>query len=227
MAARAVGDSYGGYRSRLVEHLRSAGIRDLAVLRAVGETPRHLFVPEAVRHQAYEDRALPIGNGQTISQPSTQARFLEALELKGTERVLEIGTGSGYQTALLAMVAAQVISLERVPALADEARQALRAAGVAGVTLIVGDGSLGWAPLAPYDGIVVAAAGPEIPAPLVSQLAEGGRMIIPLDVGGGRQELWRVTRRGSDAVKERLGDARFVPLIGKHGFGPSTDSVND
>ncbi len=217
MASRSVGDSYGGYRSRLVEQLRSAGIRDMAVLRAFGEAPRHLFVPAASRHQAYEDIALPIGNGQTISQPSTQARFLEALSLKGTERVLEIGTGSGYQTALLTFVAAQVVSIERVPSLATTARQALDSAGVTGVTLLVGDGSLGWAPLAPYDGIVVAAAGPEIPGPLVGQLAEGGRMVIPLDKGGS-QEVWRLVRRGGEVAHERLGDARFVPLIGQHGF---------
>jgi len=219
VASRSLGDSYGGYRSRLVEKLRRQGIRDLAVLRAVGETPRHLFVPEAVRHQAYEDIALPIGNGQTISQPSTQARFLELLELRGTERVLEIGTGSGYQTALLAMVAPTVVSIERVPALAVAARAALERAGVQGVTLLTGDGSLGWAPLGPYDGIVVAAAGPEIPSPLISQLAEGGRLVIPVD-SGGTQEVWRVTRRGGQVNRERLGDARFVPLIGRHGFGP-------
>ncbi len=219
MAARAVGDSYGGYRSRLVEQVRATGVRDLAVLRAIGETPRHLFVPEAVRHQAYEDRPLPIGSGQTISQPSTQARFIEALELQGTERVLEIGTGSGYQTALLAMVARDIVSIERVPPLADAARAVLSAAGIRNVTVLVGDGSLGWAPMAPYDAIVISAAGPEIPPPLVSQLSDGGRMVLPLDIGGGRQEAWRVTRRAGDVVKEKFGDVRFVPLIGKHGFG--------
>src|SRR5437867_3957733 len=114
MAARRVGDSYGGYRSRLVEQLRASGVRDLSVLRAFGETPRHLFVPEAVRHQAYDDVALPIGNGQTISQPSTQARYLEALDLSGVERVLEIGTGSGYQAALLSYVVAQAVTVERI-----------------------------------------------------------------------------------------------------------------
>jgi protein-L-isoaspartate(D-aspartate) O-methyltransferase len=193
----------------------------LAVLRAFGETPRHLFVPAAVRHRAYEDIALPIGSGQTISQPTTQARFLEALNLGGTERVLEIGTGSGYQTALLAMVAAEVVSVERVPALAEAARQALSAAGVSDVAVVVGDGSLGWAPRAPYDAIVVAAVGPEIPAPLITQLAEGGRMIVPVARGSG-QELWRLLRRKGEVVRERIGDARFVPLIGRHGFDANT-----
>ncbi|MBI4420539.1 MAG: protein-L-isoaspartate(D-aspartate) O-methyltransferase [Gemmatimonadetes bacterium] len=214
-------DSFGGYRSRLVEQLRALGIRDLAVLRAFGETPRHLFVPDAVRHQAYEDVALPIGSGQTISQPSTQARYLEALQLQGTERVLEVGTGSGYQAALLSQVAGHVITVERIPELAAVARRALQDAGVTGVTLIVGDGSLGWAPFAPYDAIVVAAAGPEVPAPLVSQLVEGGRMVLPL-VNGPAQELWRLTRQGRDIRREHLGDVRFVPLIGQHGF-PAED----
>jgi protein-L-isoaspartate(D-aspartate) O-methyltransferase len=221
VGSRSLGDSYGGYRSRLVEQLRKQGIRDLAVLRAVGETPRHLFVPVASRHQAYEDIALPIGNGQTISQPSTQARFIEALELTGSEKVLEIGTGSGYQTALLASVAATVVSVERVSALAAGAKAALEQAGVSGVTVVVGDGSLGWAPLAPYDGILVAAAGPEIPGPLVSQLAEGGRMIVPVATGAGKaQELWRVSRKSGQIIREKIGDARFVPLIGRHGFNP-------
>ncbi|MBI4500838.1 MAG: protein-L-isoaspartate(D-aspartate) O-methyltransferase [Gemmatimonadetes bacterium] len=219
MAARPLGDSYGGYRSRLVEQLRLQGIRDLAVLRAVGGTPRHLFVPAAVRHQAYEDIALPIGSGQTISQPSTQARFLEALALTGTERALEIGTGSGYQTALLSMLVREVVSVERVPTLAAAARQALETAGVTRTSVVVGDGSLGWSPSAPYDAIVVAAAGPDIPSPLVAQLADGGRMILPLDRDGS-QEVWRVTRRGGEVVRQRMGDARFVPLIGKYGFDP-------
>lgn len=217
MAAGRVGDSYGGYRARLVEQLRERGIKDLAVLKAVGETPRHLFVPEAVRHRAYEDAALPIGRGQTISQPSTQARHLESLALKGHERVLEIGTGSGYQTALLAQICGTVVSIERIPELAVEARAALESVGIANVTVLVADGSLGWTPQAPYGGIVVGAAGPEIPAPLVNQLADGGRLVIPVDTGSG-QELWRVTKTGDQTSRERLGDARFVPLLGRHGF---------
>src|SRR4051794_28048338 len=175
------GDSYGGYRSQLVEVLQRKGVRDLAVLRAVRVVPRHLFVPESVRHRAYDDAALPIGSGQTISQPYVQARYLEAIGLKGRERVLEIGTGSGYQTALLALLADTVFSIERVPSLAQSARSALEGAGIRNVTVLVGDGTLGWRPFAPYDAILVAAASPEIPLPLVDQLTPGGgRMVIPL-----------------------------------------------
>src|SRR6266498_1712190 len=182
-------DTYGGYRARLVEQLRTQGIRDLAVLRAFAATPRHLFVPEAVRHRAYEDAALPIGVGQTISQPFTQARYLETLGLKGKERVLEIGTGSGYQTALLAALADQVFTIERVRRLAEAAQAALRAAGVGNVSVLVGDGTLGWSAYAPYHAILVAAGGPEIPPPLIEQLAPDGRMIIPLGAKGGAQTL--------------------------------------
>ncbi|HEX9246198.1 MAG TPA: protein-L-isoaspartate(D-aspartate) O-methyltransferase [bacterium] len=220
MVSRGLGDSFGGYRTRLAETLRAAGIRDLAVLRAIAETPRHLFVPEAVRHRAYEDAALPIGAGQTISRPFTQARYLEALRLTGREKVLEVGTGSGYQTALLAALAAQVFSVERVRALAEAAQRALRAAAVANVSILMGDGTLGWSAYAPYDAIVVAAGGPEVPPPLVEQLAPGGRMLIPLGPGAD-QTLTLVERSGAagqGAVRHTpLGDARFVPLVGEHG----------
>ena len=220
MVSRGLGDSFGGYRTRLAETLRAAGIRDLAVLRAIAETPRHLFVPEAVRHRAYEDAALPIGAGQTISRPFTQARYLEALQLTGREKVLEVGTGSGYQTALLAALAAQVFSVERVRALAEAAQRALRAAAVANVSILMGDGTLGWSAYAPYDAIVVAAGGPEVPPPLVEQLAPGGRMLIPLGPGAD-QTLTLVERSGAagqGAVRHTpLGDARFVPLVGEHG----------
>jgi protein-L-isoaspartate(D-aspartate) O-methyltransferase len=207
-----------------MEQLRDGGIRDLAVLRAFGETPRHLFVPEALRHRAYEDAALPIGHGQTISQPATQARYLEALQLGGRERVLEIGTGSGYQAALLSHLSEQVVSVERLPELADRARAALEEAGIRGVMVVVGDGSLGWRPEAPYDAILVAAASPVVPEPLKRQLAEGGRLIVPLESTAlpfeapGGQVLVRVTRVGEKYYAEPLGDANFVPLIGRHGF---------
>lgn len=212
-------DSYGGYRARLIEQLRHNGIRDIAVLRAFGTVPRHLFVPEALRRRAYEDVALPIGDGQTISQPTTQARYLAALDLQGRERVLEIGTGSGYQAALLAQLASSVISVERLPSLAAVARRALHAAGVRDVVVVVGDGSMGWRSLGPFDAILVAAAGPEIPQPLIEQLAERGRLVIPIDRGT-CQDLTRITKRGRQLVEESLGDARFVPLVGRHGFRP-------
>jgi len=213
----ATADSYAGYRTRLVEALRAKGVRDLAVLKAFAETPRHRFVPAALRHRAYEDRALPIGDDQTISQPFTQARYLEALRLTGRERVLEIGTGSGYQTALLAALAAQVFSVERVESLALAAREALREAGVANVSVLLGDGTLGWSAYAPYDAILVAAGGPVVPPPLLEQLATGGRLLMPLGARGA-QTLTLVERVGVEMRQTPLGGARFVPLVGEHGF---------
>jgi protein-L-isoaspartate(D-aspartate) O-methyltransferase len=211
------GDSYGGYRSRLVEVLRRKGVRDLSVLRAVQMVPRHLFVPESVRHQAYDDAALPIGSGQTISQPYVQARYLELIGLTGREKVLEIGTGSGYQTALLGLLASMVFSVERVPQLAQSARSALANSGVRNVTVLVGDGTLGWRPFAPYDAILVSAASPEIPAPLVEQLASGGRMVIPL--GDRASQTLTLVERNGDGVRSRtVADVRFVPLVGEFGF---------
>lgn len=213
------GDGYGGYRGQLVETLQGKGIRDLAVLRAVRMVPRHLFVPESVRHRAYDDVALPIGSGQTISQPYVQARYLELIGLGGRERVLEIGAGSGYQTALLALLCESVFGVERLPALAQGARAALEAAGVRNATVLVGDGTLGWRPYAPYDAILVAAASPDIPAPLVEQLAPDGRMVIPL---GDRstQTLTLVRHQGEKLQISPLEDVRFVPLLGEFGFSP-------
>jgi protein-L-isoaspartate(D-aspartate) O-methyltransferase len=211
-------DGFGGYRELLVETLRSKGIRDLAVLRAIAEVPRHLFVPEYLRHRAYDDAALPIGKGQTISQPWIQARSLEALSLTGRGTVLEVGTGSGYQTALLARLAGTVVSIERVRALSEQAQASLAAAGLQRkIHLVVGDGSLGWPPLAPYEGIVVAAASPDVPTPLVKQLDEGGRLVVPV---GGRetQQLTLIIRTGTTYSTLALSDARFVPLIGQHGW---------
>jgi protein-L-isoaspartate(D-aspartate) O-methyltransferase len=211
------GDSYGGYRAQLVETLQRKGIRDLAVLRAVGQVPRHLFVPESVRHRAYDDAALPIGSSQTISQPWVQARYLELLKLQGRERVLEIGTGSGYQTALLALLTDAVFSVERIPGLAQQARTALERTGIRNVTVLVGDGTLGWRPFAPYDAILVAAASPEVPGPLVEQLAPGGRMVIPLG-DRANQTLTLVQREGDGLRTSTVADVRFVPLLGEFGF---------
>ncbi len=202
---------------RLVEQLRARGIRDMAVLAAVGQVPRHLFVPEALRGQAYEDTSRPIGYRQTISQPSTHARYLEALQLTGKERVLEVGTGSGYQTALLSRLADHVISIERIPELAAAARAALEEAGYSNATVVVGDGTLGKRSLGPYHAILVSAVGPSVPQPLAEQLADGGRLVMPL-MREAEQELLRVTRRGRDLIEETLGPTQFVPLFGKHGF---------
>ena len=189
----------------------------MSVLAAVGQTPRHLFVPEALRNRAYEDASLPIGKHQTISQPSTHARYLEALGLQGRERVLEVGTGSGYQTALLARLADSVISIERIQELADLARAALEAAGCANVTVLVGDGTLGRRSLGPFNAILVSAAGPAVPKPLLKQLADGGRLVMPVRKENG-QVLVRLTRRGEEFETDDLGPAQFVPLVGEHGF---------
>ena len=214
-----MGDSYGGYRAQLVETLKAKGIREPAVLKAISEVPRHLFVPEGVRHRAYEDSALPIASGQTISQPYVQARSLEVAGLTGREKVLEIGTGSGYQTALIGRLASMVFSVERVESLARVARAALESAGVRNVTVLVGDGTLGWNAYAPYDAIIVSAASPEVPQPLLRQLADGGKLVIPL---GDReyQTLTLIQKQGDDFSRTSLGDVRFVPLLGQFGFTP-------
>jgi len=215
--AGSVGPEYRGARRRLVETLQTMGIRDLAVLRAIDLTPRHVFVPTGVRHRAYEDSALPIGNGQTISQPSVHARYLELLHLTGKERVLEVGTGTGYQTALLSNLAAQVFSIERVPALYEQAREILRQLDVRNVSMLLGDGTIGWREYAPYDAILVSAGAPTVPAPLLDQLAEGGTLLIPL---GGKDEQILVSFEKIDGaiVRRDIAPVRFVPLLGTHGW---------
>ena len=215
--ARFVESDLRGARERLVETLRSKGIRDLAVLRAFEKTPRHAFVPTGLRHRAYEDTPLPIGNGQTISQPWVHARYLELLELTGRERVLEVGTGSGYQTVLLAHLVEQVFSIERIPALLQQAREAVQLTGVRNVSFLLGDGSLGWREYGPYDAILVGAAAPAVPQPLVDQLAEGGRLLVPV---GDReaQRLILARRLGGSVVTSEIAPVRFVPLVGTHGW---------
>jgi protein-L-isoaspartate(D-aspartate) O-methyltransferase len=212
-----VGRQYKGARVRLVEELRAKGVRDMAVLRAFDLTPRHLFVPTGVRHRAYEDTPLPIGSSQTISQPLVHARYLGTLALKGTERVLEIGTGSGYQTVLLAHLAAQVFSVERIKPLLDNAREAIKLCEVSNVSLMLGDGTYGWKTYAPYDAILVGAASPDIPQPLLDQLAEGGRLLVPVG-SKEEQQLLLVTRTGTSFMQETLAPVRFVPLVGDHGW---------
>ncbi|HET7450670.1 MAG TPA: protein-L-isoaspartate(D-aspartate) O-methyltransferase [Gaiellaceae bacterium] len=214
---RVVEPDFRGPRRRLIETLQANGITDLAVLRAFDAVPRHLFVPTGVRHRAYEDSALPIGNGQTISQPSVHARYLQELRLTGRERVLEIGTGSAYQTMLLSQLVEQVFSIERVGALLDRSREIIQKLGARNVSLLLGDGTLGWSGYAPYDAILVSAAAPQIPQPLGDQLSEGGRLLIPL---GGRDEqmLTVVTRRGAELERRDIAPVRFVPLVGKYGW---------
>lgn len=211
--------SFKGARRRLIETLQEKGIKDLAVLRAFDLVPRHRFVPESTRHRAYEDAALPIGAGQTISQPYVHARALELLQLTGREKVLEIGTGSAYQTALLAELAAQVFSIERVGTLLDRAKTLLAELGVRNVSLLLGDGTLGWRDYAPFDAIVVGAGAPHVPPALAEQLAEGGRLLLPI---GGRDEqtLAVFTRHGDQLERRDITPVRFVPLIGAGGWPP-------
>lgn len=199
--------------------LRARGIRDERVLAAMERVPRHEFVDAPLREQAYDDTPLPIGEGQTISQPYIVALMLEALELRADDSVLEIGTGSGYQTAVLSELAARVFSVERIAALAHVADRTLRRLGYhAGV--LVGDGSLGVPERAPYNAITVAAAAPSVPGPLVQQLAEGGRMVLP--VGGPvMQELYVVRKVAGRAVTSVREGCRFVPLLGAHAFSPN------
>ena len=217
MVARPVAQELRGARLRLIETLREKGIRDLAVLRAFEQTPRHHFIPTGLRHRAYEDSSLPIGSGQTISQPSIHARYLELLTLSGRERVLEIGTGSGYQTALLAHLVEQVFSIERIPVLYQQARDAIRRAGANNVSMLLGDGTLGWREYAPYDAILVSAGAPSVPEPLLGQIAEGGRMLVPV---GTREEqhLFMFRRVNGQLEQKEIAPVRFVPLVGHHGW---------
>ena len=215
-------NEFRGARQRLVDTIRARGIHDQAVLRAFEMTPRHLFVPSGLWHRAYEDAPLPIGSKQTISQPSIHAKYLELLKLTGREKVLEIGTGSGYQTVLLAHLVAQVFSIERIAALMDQARQNIQRAGVSNVSLLVGDGTVGWRAHAPYDAILVSAASPRVPEPLLEQLADGGKLVIPLG-GMDEQDLVMFTKKGNELVRESILPVRFVPLLGMHAWREGTE----
>ena len=210
---------YAIARRRMVEdQVLARGVKDQRVLDAMLRVPRHLFVPDALAAQAYSDFPLPIGERQTISQPYMVAVMSEALQLKGEEKVLEIGTGSGYQAAVLALLARQVFSLERLPALARQARRILDNCGFARVSVRVTDGTFGWEEEAPFDGIIVTAGAPAVPQPYRDQLAVGGRLVIPV---GDRisQLLVRVTRLSDrDFREERLFGCRFVPLVGGLGW---------
>jgi protein-L-isoaspartate(D-aspartate) O-methyltransferase len=206
-------------RVRMVERLRDHYlVSDERVLAVMMELPRHKFVPEAIKSQAYNDNALPIAAGQTISQPFIVARMTELLDLTGTEKVLEIGSGSGYQTAVLAALSRKVFAIERIPQLANEAEQRLRELGIRNVSLRVDDGTIGWAAYAPYDAILVAAGGPEVPQPLVEQMRVGGRMTIPIGSDQRSQLLYRITRTETEYKEENFGPCSFVPLLGQHGW---------
>lgn len=210
--------NYEEERERMVENqIIRRGIRDKRVLDAMRQVPRHLFVPEDIRHLAYSDGPLPIGHGQTISQPYIVALMTELLELTGEEKVLELGTGSGYQAAILSCLAREVYSIERHPALAEQARKILTQLGYDNVMIRVGDGTLGWPEHAPYDAIIVTAAAPDVPQPLTEQLADGGRLVAPV---GSRwsQMLVKVKRQGNKLTRKNLTPVAFVPLIGEYGW---------
>jgi len=214
-----VGD-FAKLRAQMVERqLRRRGIEDERVLAAMGEVPREEFVPERQRRRAYADSALPIGEGQTISQPWVVAAICQALELKGAERVLEVGSGSGYSAAVLGRLAGEVVGVERYESLAVAARETLAALGVDNVRLLVGDGSRGIPELAPFEAIAVHATAPAPPRSLLGQLADGGRLVVPIAVG--RVDLLTLfRRRGEELRSEEIGPCRFVPLIGEEGFDP-------
>jgi len=211
-------DLYRIARERMVEtQIKARGISDERVLQAMLKVPRHLFVDEALRDQAYGDFPLPIGEGQTISQPYIVALMTEALELKGNERVLEVGTGSGYQTAILAELALWVYTIEKYPTLLERAKKILLNLGYKNISFKLGDGSLGWKEAAPFDAIIVTAAAPKIPPPLVDQLLEGGRIVIP--VGDAfSQMLIKGVKKGGKLYTQSLEPVRFVKLVGAYGF---------
>jgi protein-L-isoaspartate(D-aspartate) O-methyltransferase len=205
-------------RERMVEdQLVRRGITDARVLAAMRRIPRHRFVDEGLAHSAYGDHPLPIGEEQTISQPYIVGLMTSLLQLSGTEKVLEVGTGSGYQTAVLGALARRVCSIERLPRLAERARATLEALGVDNVWVRVGNGALGWPDEAPFDRILVAAGGPAVPPPLVAQLAEGGRMVLP--VGSPEDQVLTVVQRvGGEIRKDAYGDCKFVKLVGKYAW---------
>jgi protein-L-isoaspartate(D-aspartate) O-methyltransferase len=210
-------------RERMVERLSEHyGIRDARVLEAMRAVPRHFFVPEALQGRAYGDHALPIAANQTISQPFIVARMSELLELGERSRVLEIGAGSGYQTAVLARLAAQVYAIERIAELAREAQSRIRHLGIYNATVKCFDGTLGWSANAPYDAILVAAGGPEVPEPLMAQLQPGGRLVIPVGDSRESQRLVRVIKTDKGYAREDHGPCAFVPLIGHYGWTPQT-----
>ena len=218
MVADSLNDRrYERQRRQLIEAIRDQGIEDLEILRAFDLTPRHIFLPESAQHRAYEDAPLPIGFGQTASQPSLQALYLKLLKLQPTDRVLEIGTGSGYQTALLSHLAGHVYSVERIRELSQRARNIIDQLRLPNVALMVGDGTIGWSRYAPYDAILVAAGAPATPQALIDQLADGGRILIPIGTLD-EQQLTMITKTGTGVTTEEVARCVFVPLLGKYGW---------
>ena len=208
---------YERARRQLIETIADRGIHDLAVLRAFDLVPRHIFLPESAQHRAYEDAPIPIGFGQTASQPSLQALYMQVLDLQTSDKVLEVGTGTGFQTAVLATLTSHVYSIERIRELSIRARQVIDMLRLSNVALHVGDGTIGWSRYAPYDAILVAAAAPDIPSALVDQLAPGGRMLIPL--GDRSEQKLTLIRKTADGVERSdIADVTFVPLIGRFGW---------
>lgn len=207
-------------RQQMVDRqLAARGIKDQRVLNAMKSVPRHLFVDEALAARAYGDHPLPIGEGQTISQPYIVAQMTEALELTGNEIVLEIGTGSGYQTAVLAELCYRVYTIERIRSLTIRARNILEGLGYLNIIFKVGDGTTGWREHSPFDGIIVTAGSPEIPQPLVDMLSPGGRLVIPVGKNRASQSLMQIVKQESGGiVSHDLGGCRFVDLIGQHGW---------
>lgn len=220
MKRNELNDHFKIARERMVKNqLMARGIKDPRVLEAMRRVPRHLFVDEALMDQAYQDHPLPIGYGQTISQPYIVALMSEAMELKGHEKVLEVGTGSGYQAAILGELAEKVYSVERIPQLLSRARKILDGLGYNNIFLKLDDGTWGWEEFAPYDAIMVTAASPKVPEPLLKQLADPGVLVIPVGDEFG-QNLIRVRKVHGQYIREDLGGVRFVKLIGDHGWRP-------
>ena len=212
-------DEYQIPRERMIARLREHyKIKDERVLDAMRAVPRHFFVPDALKSQAYKDNALPIAANQTISQPFIVARMTELLELNNQSKILEIGAGSGYQTAILSQLAGKIFAVERVPQLADEAQNRINKLNLRNVTLVCGDGTNGLEKQQPFDGILVAAGAPSLPEPLLKQLKTGGKLVIPIGETQKTQKLVRVTRTNKGFQTEDFGDCAFVPLIGEHGW---------
>jgi len=215
---RSPSANYEKEREQMVKsQLACRGIRDKRVLDAMRQVPSHLFIPEDMRQLAYCDGPLPIGHGQTISQPYIVALMTELLELTGQEKVLEIGTGSGYQAAILSRLVPQVYSIERHAALARQAEKILAQLGYDNVMVIVSDGTLGWPEHSPYEAIIITAAAPDVPQPLIDQLADGGRLVAPVGTRWS-QSLVKVKRQGGSLMTEQLTPVAFVPLVGEHGW---------